>query len=197
MANVVLDTEDLIVLGGPASIDVDVSFGPKGDRGSLIFSVLGDPNLNSSQIPVTPQPYDLAINTQTSDPRYLTIYQYISQDGVQSWIELAQLLPNAGASKDLVNFTAGEGILKVDVSTITDLAPVITPLNFGVLYSIQQTTNNYPISSGFTISPTFEIIDNKNHLVINFNAVEFNNSVWSAASGSKAISTFITVITVV
>ena len=197
MADVVLDTEDLIVLGGPSSVNVDVSFGPKGDRGSLIFSVLGDPNTNSYQIPVTPQPYDLALNTQTSDPRYLTIYQYISQDGVQNWVELAQLLPNAGANKSLINFTAGEATLKIDVSAITDLSPIITPANFGVLYSIQQIANNYPISAGFTIASAFEVIDNKNHLVISFNAVEFNNSVWSPASGSKAISTFITVITVV
>lgn len=37
MADVLLSSDELTVLGGPAEISVDVDFGPQGDRGSLMF----------------------------------------------------------------------------------------------------------------------------------------------------------------
>jgi len=41
MADVILSTEDLTVLGGPSSLNLEIDFGPKGDRGSQIFVNLG------------------------------------------------------------------------------------------------------------------------------------------------------------
>ena len=193
MADVILDTEDLLVLGGPQEVSVDIDFGPKGDRGSLIFSVAGNPNQVGAQIPVTPLPYDLAINILPSDPRYLTVYQYISQDGVQSWVELAQILPNVGIQKLPLTFTNGLATINIDVSTVTSQAAVL-PINFGIVHSIQQLVDNNPIASSFKIADAFVEIDGKDNLAVTFSAAEFNGTSWTPVSGLRAISLFITVV---
>ena len=41
MVDIVLATDDLAVLGGPETVNVEVDFGPTGDRGSQIFSNVG------------------------------------------------------------------------------------------------------------------------------------------------------------
>jgi hypothetical protein len=193
MADVILDTEDLLVLGGPREISVDVDFGPRGQRGSLIFSVAGNPNLVPEQIPTTPLPYDLAVNILPSDPRYLVLYQYVSRDGVESWVETAQVLPNAGALKFPATFEDGEVTITVDVSAITT-SPLVTPLNFGIIHSIQQVINNYPISSSFTIASEFVDVDGKDHLSMTFKAIEFNGTDWQPLEGLRGLSVFITVV---
>ena len=58
MADVLLSTDSLTVAGGPASVSVDVDFGPQGQRGSLILYGLTDPNdqkqdLRKRPIPMT------------------------------------------------------------------------------------------------------------------------------------------------
>lgn len=193
MADVILDTEDLLVLGGPQEVSVDIDFGPKGDRGSLIFSVAGNPNQSSVQLPVTPLPYDLALNVLTSDAEYLTVYQYISQDGIQSWTKLAQIVPNVGIQKLPVTFTDGFATIVVDVSTVTSENAVL-PINFGVVHSIQQLVDNYPIASSFKIADAFVELDGKDNLSITFSAAEFDGTSWEPVSGLRAISLFITVV---
>ena len=43
MADILLSNDDLTVFGGPETINLDLDFGPTGDRGSIIIGVQGDP----------------------------------------------------------------------------------------------------------------------------------------------------------
>lgn len=79
----VVNTDEIVVLGPPASIDVQVDIGPKGDRGSLIFAAPGEP-IGSGSVAFlndTPQLGDLFINNDTNSLDYGSIYQYTSVPG--------------------------------------------------------------------------------------------------------------------
>ena len=79
----VVNTDEIVVLGPPASIDVQVDIGPKGDRGSLIFAAPGEP-VGSGSVAFlndTPQLGDLFINSDTNSLDYGSIYQYTAVPG--------------------------------------------------------------------------------------------------------------------
>lgn len=198
MAEVLVSSDNLTVLGGPTSINVDVDFGPSGNRGSLIYASNGDPNLSTSGIPADVQPYDLAINISASSSRYLTVYQYYSADGVESWQELTRLSPNAGSFNLDIYFANGvsqqtqgvDGIL-VPVSSITE-STELTPANFNIQYAIESVT---PIMSSMTISPTLVVANNISYLAFGLSAIEFNGVGLAAVDGvTKKVHFFITVV---
>jgi hypothetical protein len=197
VAEVLLSSDDLTVLGGPTTVSIDVDFGPEGNRGSLIYASNGDPNLSTSGVPTDKQPFDLAINISASSSRYLTIYQYYSADGVESWQELTRLSPNAGSFNLDVTFTGGvsttdgnPGIF-VPVSAITE-STELTPANFNIQYSIESLT---PIMSSMLVNPTLVVINNISYLAFQINAVEFNGVSLAAVDGvAKKMHFFITVV---
>ena len=61
MVDVLLNTDDVVVLGPPETINVQVDIGPTGQRGSQVFVGSGDPNV--VDIGQTPIYNDLYINT--------------------------------------------------------------------------------------------------------------------------------------
>ena len=61
MTNPILAVDDLTVLGGPTTVNVEVDFGPEGPRGSMIYTGLGNPNDNTPDGDV--QLLDLYINS--------------------------------------------------------------------------------------------------------------------------------------
>jgi hypothetical protein len=46
----VVNTDEITVLGPPASIDLQVDIGPQGERGSLIFAAPGEPTSSSGSV---------------------------------------------------------------------------------------------------------------------------------------------------
>lgn len=198
MADVLLSSDDLTVLGGPTTVNVDVDFGPTGNRGSLIYASNGDPNSAGSGLPADVQPYDLAINISASSSRYLALYQFYSADGVDSWQELTRLSPNAGSVNLDIYFANGvsqqtqgtDGIL-IPVSSITD-STELTPANFNIQYAIESTT---PIMSSMTITPSFVDVNNVSYLAFGLSAIEFNGVSLAAVDGvTKKVHFFITVV---
>jgi hypothetical protein len=198
MAEVLVAGEDLTVLGGPTTINLQTDFGSAGQRGSLIYASNGVPSDSNSGIPSDILPYDLAINISASSNRYLTVYQYFSADGASGWNELTRLSPNVGAVNLDVYFANGvsqqepgtNGII-IPVSSITQ-STELTPANFNIQYSIESIT---PILSSFLVSPTFFTDDNIVYLGFQINAVEFNGTGFAAVDGvSKKINLLITVI---
>lgn len=80
MPDVVLASDDLAVLGGPATVKVEVDFGKEGIRGSRIYSGPGKPStttLGSVDLKL----YDQYINVGPGDDEYGFMYQYIIVDG--------------------------------------------------------------------------------------------------------------------
>lgn len=198
MAEVLLSTDDLTVLGGPSTIELETDFGATGQRGSLIYASNGVPTDANSGIPSSVLPYDIAINISASSSRYLTVYQYYSADGATGWNELTRLSPNAGSVNLDITFANGvsqqvpgtDGIA-IPISSITQ-STELTPANFNIQYAIESVT---PIMSSMLISPTFFVDNNVSYLAFQINAVEFNGVSLAAVDGVvKKVHLFITVV---
>jgi hypothetical protein len=99
--NVVLNTDEITVLGPPASIDLQVDIGPEGKRGSFIYSGFLDPNTTSTPfINNPPQLRDLYYRTENN-----TIYQYIAVPGGNQWQVIAEFNLFVSQTQELYNDT--------------------------------------------------------------------------------------------
>jgi hypothetical protein len=80
----VVNTDEITVLGPPASIDLQVDIGPQGERGSLIFAAPGEPTSVSGSVAFineSPKLGDLFINNDTNSLDYGSIYQRTAVPG--------------------------------------------------------------------------------------------------------------------
>lgn len=107
MSEVILSSEEVTVTGGPASVNVDIDFGPKGQRGSLIQYGMTDPNSSGTAFQQTPNELDWYINLNPSSPDYLFLYQYVSRGGPSSWYKIFKILPNTFNVNKNVVFSDG------------------------------------------------------------------------------------------
>ena len=191
MAEVLLSTDNLTVLGGPTTINLETDFGGTGTRGSLIYASNGVPGTPNSGIPESVLPYDIAINISASSNRYLTVYQYFSADGVSGWNELTRLSPNAGSVNLDIDFVGGAGQIAIPVASITENA-ILTPANFNIQYAIESVT---PMMTSVLVAPSFIVQNNITYLGFQINAVEFNGVSLAPADGvTKKVHLFITVV---
>jgi hypothetical protein len=192
MVDVVVSPDSLSLVGGPASINVDVDFGPAGIRGSQIFVGQGQPNNPSTVIGQTPNILDLYINLApaTVDEEYLNIYQYQSIDGSNTWVRLFDLLPEISSFKRSTPFTSGESTVFIPVSQVTPIVDGILPANFNVQYNIE---NSNPIASSITLG-ALEEEEGVTNLPILIKAVEFSGGSWSDLSGPKSVNLLITMV---
>lgn len=100
----------------PSSVVIDQYRGLSGDRGSYIIPGLGNPNtydftnayiLNANGVPeyIAPNPFDLFINLQTTDPGYMTVYQLDNTGTV--WNRVFKSIPNIYNTNFVANFVDG------------------------------------------------------------------------------------------
>jgi hypothetical protein len=192
MVDVIVSPDSLSLVGGPSTVNVEVDFGPAGTRGSQIFVGRGQPNNPSTVIGQTPNVLDLYINLAptTVDEEYLSVYQYQSVDGSNTWVRLFDLQPENASFKKTGAFTAGSTVLYVPVADITPIVDGLTSANFNVQYSIE---NSNPVSSSITVGALVEQSGILN-VPITVNAIEYSSSTWSALSGNKTVNLFITMV---
>jgi hypothetical protein len=193
MADVLVATEDLTVLGGPASISVDVDFGPTGQRGSNIYAVSGKPNDSGTFIPETPQIYDICINILGSSEEYMYMYQYINSGGTPTWVRIMNLTPNVYRYRTNA-LTPTDGVIDI-VIPLVDITPLssvanLTAANFNVQYSI---VSDNPIASSMTISD-IDIVGSTVSLPISIKGVEYASNAWVDMTGEKTVHLLITVV---
>jgi hypothetical protein len=193
MAEVILSTEDITVLGGPSSINVDVDFGPPGIRGSQIFIGEGNPNDSATEIGQDDiKVLDLYINLKTTDEDYLYVYQYVTENGIKTWKPFFDLVPNTKSLNSLATFTAGATTINVPINQIvpSDLVATIAATSFNVQATIQ---NSVPVALAIEIG-TPSGTGNARSLPITVNASELSGGTWSAISGNKTVQLLITVV---
>jgi hypothetical protein len=182
--DVLLNTDDIVVFGSPEVVEVLVDIGPSGTRGSQVFVGVGDPNL--VEIGQTPILNDLYINTSPgADYGYL--YQYVSEPGGDTWIQVLKINPTIYSENHLTTYTDGAASIVIpiaDIVTVTG-AP-LTAENFNVQYSI---AHDNPVASGMAV-PTLV----GTNLTINFTAAEYSGSTWSDFSGEVVTHLFITIV---
>ncbi len=188
MVDIVLDSEELTVLGGPSQVSVQVDLGSEGDRGSIFVVDSSEPNsITEDNVisGVTVQAFDMYINTQNKK-----MYQYVVGDGgALVWVEILSIIPNTYSVNKTVTFSSGEATISdIAVTSIVDSGSVsgLTAANFNVQYSILGSS---PIASSISVSNP-----SGGNLPINLYATEFDGTTWSDLSGSKSVHLFITVV---
>ena len=185
MVNIVLQTPDLDVFGGPTSVNVSTDFGKAGERGTRTWVGNGDP----SQVLTTQDVrlYDLYINTNSSPDVYGFLYQYIPSIGSPVWEQVLRLNPQQYSAISLVSFDGGEGSLKIPVSIITrDASPQASRF---IIRTSFENSLGYPVASSFTYD--IEDILGVKYISIVLNAAAFDGSDWNSLQGSHKVHSFV------
>jgi hypothetical protein len=164
-------SNDISLIGGPARVNLVVDSGPRGQRGSQIYTGPGNPTDLAVEIPSI-EINDLFINLSPESIDYLYLWQYNSQDGVLTWRKALRLIPNTVLSNPLVKFIQGIAHTTVffnntyiDVKGIyfplasfieTNDVETINPKDFNVQHSV---ISKSPVSSSFDIREISDQID--------------------------------------
>lgn len=195
MTNIFVSPNETKVIGGTSSVNVEVDFGPQGDRGNLFLVGYGDPNTISHS--VTLQLLDLYINVQATDEDYLVLYQYVNSAGVNTWVPTSKLMTDKFSVIRQVSFTNGEATDPVDfkVSNIVPMSLIsgLTEQNFNIQCTFSHPEN--PIAHSISINPiTIQAGTGDVILPINIHAVEFSGGEWLGLSGTAYVHFLITVV---
>ncbi|CAB4164630.1 hypothetical protein UFOVP828_54 [uncultured Caudovirales phage] len=193
MADVVLTTDELLVLSGPSSVNVEVDFGPEGERGSLFFVSVGNPN--TALTGQNPKAKDLCVNILKTDNEYSYVYQYNS-DGANGfqWYPIIKLSPLQYNKILTGTFVDGSKVFNIPVSYIVDeeTSQTLTSANFNITYSIP---NENPIASSIEIgSFTNDPVSGLQVLPVTINAVEYASSTWQDLTGVKTVHFVISIV---
>lgn len=195
MADVILSSDELTVLGGPAEISVDVDFGPQGDRGSLILYGIGKPTDPDVVLPETIQVYDTYINLKPSDDEYQFIYHYVPGDGgTLVWQKLFKLTPNVYSENVQRTFVDGQVQINIPIAAIVPVEDI--GLYQASAFNVQCSILGFgPIAHSVSVSE-IAIANDLVSLPITINAIEYSmtSNEWITLSGPKTVHLFITVV---
>jgi hypothetical protein len=195
MTNIFVSSDDVKVIGGTANVNVEVDFGPQGDRGNLFLVGYGNPNTITHS--ATLQLLDLYINVQATDEDYLVMYQYQNVSGVNTWVETATLMTDKFSVIRQVAFTNGTTTSEVEfkVSNIAPLSLVggLTAENFNIQCTFSDPEN--PVAHSITVKPlAFQAGTGDQILPVDINAVEFSEGSWVGLNRTVYIHFLITVV---
>lgn len=191
MVDVLLNTEDVVVLGPPDTVDVLIDIGPQGTRGNKFIVGSGEPNAQTSSgvlLGTTLILNDMYIDTAPGTD-YGYLYQYISAPGGNTWEQVLSINPSIYSSIETISFSSGSGSITIPISNIvTVTGSPLTASNFNVQYQIE---NANPIASSMEIPA---LVSPGTNLVINFDAIQYSGGSWSNLSGSKTVHLFISIV---
>jgi len=191
VVDVLLNTEDVVVLGPPDSVDVLIDIGPQGTRGNKFIVGSGEPNpLTSSGVLLgtTLILNDMYINTAPGE-NYGYMYQYISQAGANTWVQVLKVSPAIYSAVETISFTSGAASITIPISNIVTVSgSPLTASNFNIQFRIEGAN---PIASAMEIPA---LAGAGTNLVINFDAVQYSGGTWSALTGSKTVHLFISIV---
>lgn len=185
--DVLVETDDIVVLGPPTSVDLALDIGPKGDRGSQFFVGSGNPNL-SGVIPAgqTPLVGDVFVNSSTAS-EYGWLYVYTQTPSGNSWVPALRLQPSIYATNIGVLFnSSGEGTITIPIAnivadvTILDVEKYVTQIT-----PINQNPTSLSITSKSILGPNINIF---------VKGVEYDGSSWSNLDGIVNLEISIAVI---
>ena len=191
MVDVLLNTEDVVVLGPPEIIDVLVDIGPQGTRGTKFIVGSGEPNAQTSSGVLLGQ--TLILNDMYIDVSpgvdYGYMYQYVSQPGGNTWTQVLKINPAIYSAVETIPFTSGAASITIPISNIVTVSgSPLTASNFSVQFQIEGAN---PIASSMEIPA---LAGAGTNLVINFDAVQYSGGSWSALTGSKTVHLFISIV---
>lgn len=191
--DVLVNTEDIVVLGPPEVVELAVSVGEQGLRGATFFAGSGSPNdpivfNNVFGSEITPVDGDIYINTAAGvEYGWLYIYNPKNDPAQDDWDSVLRLQQPFYSKQLTANFAAGSSSLSIP------LAQVLTP-GFN-----QADVSKYIINvTALSSDPTVVSVTNKSISGSNFlfglSAAQFNSGNWAAASGSISLMVNISVV---
>jgi hypothetical protein len=186
--DILLETEDITVLGPPQAIDVSTGIGSPGRRGARIIVGSGNPNtpgVVSSGEDV--QTGDIFLNNSTGS-NFSWLYQRISGLAAETWQPIIRLQPPLFVRHFNVDFdTTGSAILDIPIAEIISDITISNVDNFVV----QVTPINF--SNPVAVSIKEKIIE-LGDLKITLNAIEYNEPSWNSFEGIMKLGIIISVI---
>jgi hypothetical protein len=196
MVDAYIITDELAVLGGPQTVNVEVDFGTSGDRGSQIFSNTGKPVIGSNGLTALApdcQLFDLYINILSTDDEYQYVYQLQNVLGTNTWVKLFKLVSNIYSKNyTSTSFVSGVWTINVPVAEIvpSSLVGSAQAENFNVQYSI---LNQNPLASSMSIGD-INTSNGERVLPITIKASELIDGSFEPLLGEKTVQLFITVV---
>jgi hypothetical protein len=196
MVDILLTTEDVAVLGGPDTVNVEVDFGTTGDRGSQIFSNVGKPVIGTNGLTALApdcQLFDLYINILSTDDEYQYVYQLQNVLGTNTWVKLFKLVSNIYSKNyTATSFVDGVWTMNIPVSEIVPSSLVGSALaeNFNIQYSV---LNQYPIASSINVGE-ISTSGGERILPITITASELVDGTFVSIDDIKVVQLFITVV---
>lgn len=209
MAEVLVSSDDLTVLGGPAEIQLDLNVGAQGNRGVFVFFGLPNPNSPLATFSETPIVFDLYIIVDSSSDDYLAVFQYLVQDGVAQWVERIRLRTNFFGTNKVATFINGEAEIYINTQDL-GLLTLLSLEDSRFLFNVQATLNNYDLlSSPSTHLPAalsvevgdvfLDPADSVQKLPIKLHGAEFNGTsmqlIGSGGTG-KSVSVSLSILVV-
>ena len=193
MVDAVVGSIEVTTLGGPSTVDVEVDFGPSGERGSYYFVGNGNPNTPGTVIGQTPRVFDMYLNLLPTDEDYLFLYQYQYVNGSSVWVKLVDLIPNTYNESELRVFQSGVLSFNIPVSNVValNLIPSISSSNLSIQYSILN--NLLPLVSTIIVGEISTVGDLVT-LPITIKAKELSGSSWLDLDGSYRVDLSISVV---
>ena len=191
MVDVLLNTEDVVVLGSPETIDVLIDIGPQGTRGTKFIVGSGEPNGQTASGVLLGQTLilnDMYIDTSPGVD-YGYMYQYVSQPGGNTWAQVLKINPAIYSAIETVSFSSGNGSITIPIANIVTVSgSPLTKSNFNVQYQIEGAN---PIASSLEVPA---LAGAGTNLVINLHASQYSGGSWSALTGSKTVHLFISIV---
>jgi hypothetical protein len=185
---------DVVISGGPATVNVEVDFGPVGERGSKIFVGFGNPNSSSVTLPEAPIALDTFINIGQfdEDSEYLSMYQYVMENGSMTWKYAVSLIPSIFSDNYTTTFVDGDGSVNIPLNSFvpSTILSTVDSDNFNTQITIN---NSSPVSFGVSAG-SIATNGNIRTLTLDISAVELVSGEWIPLDGQKIVQAFITMV---
>jgi len=189
--DVVVNTDDLVVLGPPDVIDLAVSIGEQGNRGATFYAGSGNPNdsvisqniFGESIVPVVG---DLFINTATG-AEYGWLYIYNPKITGNDWDQVLRLQPPFYAVDKEVIFTSGSADLSIP---LVDILPTGATESDPDKYIVTLTPQG---SNPIVLTVNTKTIASSN-LNMNLKAIKYSSSTWSTLNETINVYIHIAVV---
>lgn len=126
--NVVVDTDDLAVIGPPDAIEISVDIGDTGPRGSKIWVGAGDPNVydfGGSDIKIDDYYINVAVSSQ-----YGWLYLYTASPTGNIWEQALRLQPSVYFKNYVATFTAGSATITIPLTDIAAEGIITDPSRY-------------------------------------------------------------------
>ena len=190
--DVVVNTDDLVVLAPPTVIDVGVDFGPQGQRGATFYAGSGNPNDSSVSENVfgdiiIPVEGDIYVNT-AAGANYGWLFIYNPKITGDDWDQVLRLNPPIYTRNIEELFTTGTAIMSIPTADIVPPGVVVSgPYSYVVSLTpigpnpIVLTINSQTVSGA--------------NLLITVEGIKYSGGSWSVLNAETIdIATLITVV---